>query len=424
VNKPHISLIHNIAALGSVQVIGYLLPLITTPYVTRILGIEAWGTLSLVQVILSYFTLVTNWGFPMSGTRKTAALRDCSDKLSDAFFAAWAAQWLLCGTVIFLLVSLVLLVPFFHQHAMYYYWGIGGIISNVLLPVWFLNGLEQMKQIAIIQIISRSVAVPLIFLLVHNSDDGPRMLAISSIIGMLAGGATLIWMKKNIELTWQWPSRSSVITELQEGAKIFCSTIWISLYTTLTPTILGLLAGNAEVGYYALAERAKQLAQSTLTPISQALFPRMSHLFKTDNLQANSLLWRSSKWIIFIAASASLALWFSAEYIVLILAGEQFRPAIVVLKLLAPVVFIISVSNIFGIQIMLPNHQTKAFNRILGTAGALSLCILPILIFWKGAAGAAINTFTTELFVAIAMAIYLWKKKFRMTLKSKVKNEG
>ena len=411
-SKQRTRLIHNIAALGSVQVAGYLLPLITVPYVTRVLGVEAWGTVALVQVVIGYFTLVTNWGFSMSGTRKVAAHRDDTERVSATFLAAWAAQWLLCVAAIILLVLLVLFVPFFSQYAMYYFWGIGGIISNVLFPVWFLNGLERMKQIAIIQIASRAAAIPLIFLFVHRPEDAPLMLAIGATTGILGGSATLVWIKKNIGLTWRCPSMASIVAELREGASIFGSTVWISLYTTLTPTILGLFAGASAVGYYALADRARQLAQSALTPISQALFPRMSHLFKEDSRQARLLLWRSSKIIVLISSSASLSLWFLAEYIVLILAGEQFRPAITVLKCLASLPFIISLSNIFGIQVMLPNYQTGAFNRILGVAGALSLCMITPLILWKGAEGAAVNTFITECFVTVVMAFYLWKTGF------------
>lgn len=403
---------HNIAALGSVQIAGYLFPLITTPYVTRVLGAEAWGTVALVQVVIGYFTLFTNWGFNWSGTRKIAAHRSDLGHVSDIFLATWLAQWLLCGGAILLLSLFIMFVPFFSRYAVFYLWGIGGILSNVLFPVWFLNGMECMKQVATVQIATRAASIPLIFLLVHGPEDAPFMLAIGGASGILGGVLSLFWIKKNLGLTWRWPSRASISAELAEGATIFASTVWIGLYTTLTPTILGLLAGNIAVGHYVLADRARQLAQAALNPISQALFPRLSQLFKTDERQARTLLLCSSKWIVLFAGGASMALWLLAEYIVLLLAGEGFRPAIGVLKWLAPLPFIISLSNIFGVQVMLPTLQTTAFNRILGMAGALSLCIIIPLIIWQGAKGAAMNTLITECFVTIAMAFFLWKTGF------------
>lgn len=403
---------HNIAALGSVQVVGYLLPLITIPYVTRVLGAEAWGTVALVQVVIGYFTMVTNWGFGMSGTRKVAAHRNEPDRLSEIFMAAWAGQWMLCAFAILVLVLIIFFIPFFNQYDVYYFYGVGGVINSVLFPVWFLNGMERMKQIATIQIGTRIAAVPFLFLLIQGPKDAPLMLAIGSITGMLGGVATIVWIHRNLDLTWRMPSLTHTIEELREGATIFGSTIWISLYTTLTPLVLGLFDSHAAVGYYALADRARMLAQSALSPISSAIFPRLSLLFKTDSMQARALLKRSSKLILLMSASASVSLWVLAEYIVLILAGEQFRPAILVLQWLAPLPFVISLSNIFGIQVMVPNQKTKAFNLILGTAGALSLIMIVPLIQWKGAEGASINTFITECFVTLAMALYLWKTGF------------
>lgn len=405
-------LLHNIAALGSVQVIGYLLPLITLPYVTRVLGVEAWGKVALAQVVVGYFILVTNWGFSLSGTRKIAAVRGDHQQLSDIFMATWAAQWLLGFAAILLLVVLILVLPFFQSSARYYAFGLGNIVSGVLFPVWFLNGLERMKQVATIQITTRLIAVPLIFLFIQTPSDAPLMIAIGAASGILGGVLTIIWMKKNLGLAWKIPSWNQITMELKEGGVILGSSIWISLYTTLTPTVLGVVAGPIAVGYYALADKARQLAQSALTPISQALFPRMSHLFNTDVASARLLLYRSAKLILLLSASASLSLWLLAEYFVILLAGEQFRPAITVLKWLAPLPFVISLSNIFGIQIMLPTHKTKSFNRILGVAGALSLGMILPLIQWKGAEGASINTFVTECFVTLAMAIYLWKSGF------------
>jgi PST family polysaccharide transporter len=386
--------------------------MITLPYVTRVLGVEAWGTLALVQVVIGYFTMVTNWGFGMSGTRKVAAHRNDPDRLSEIFFAAWAGQWLLGVASILILGLFVVFVPFFNQHSVFYIIGIGVIISSVLFPVWFLNGIERMREVAIIQITTRAATVPLIFLLIQGPEDAPLLLAIGAMTGILGGTITIIWMRRNLGLTWRRPSQSRAMDELREGAAIFGSTVWISLYTTLTPLMLGLFASPAAIGYYALADRVRLLAQSALSPISSAIFPRMSHLFNTDSVQARALLKRSSKLILLISASASMSLWVLAEHIVILLAGEQFRPSITVLQWLAPLPFVISLSNIFGIQVMIPNQKTKAFNRILGAAGAMSLIIIVPLIQLKGAEGASINTFITECFVTLAMAIYLWKTGF------------
>ena len=402
-------LLHNIAALGSVQVVGYLLPLISLPYVTRVLGVEAWGTLALVQVILGYFSMFTNWGFGWSGTRKVAGVRDDHQKLSKVFMSIWAAQWALAAFAALVLVVLILAVPFFRNNWLFYTYGIFGIFTTLLFPTWFLTGLERMKQVAAIQIGSRLVSLPLIFLFVQTPGDAPLMIGIGVVTSLLGGIFTLLWIQKDTQLQWQLPGWNQIFSELKESSSIFLSTIWIGLYTTLTPTILAIVAGPVAVGYYSLADKARQLAQSAIAPISQALFPRMSHLFKTDQAKARQLLFRSSKYIVAISACTSVTLWLLAEYAIILLAGEQFRPAVGVLHWLSPLPFIVSLSNIFGVQIMLPNHKTIAFTRILGAAGVLSLVLIYPLIVWQGATGASINTLITECVVTISMAIYIWR---------------
>ena len=398
------SLLHNILALSGVQALGYLLPLITLPYVTRVLGVEAWGTVALVQVVLSYFILVTNWGFHISGTRKVAAHRNDPEKLSQIFMATWLTQWILCIAACLILF----LFARFEKSASYYLLGSTMILGNVLFPIWFLNGLERMKELATLQILTRSIAVPLTFMLISGPKDAPLLLGISGLTGILSGALSIFWIKKNLKLRWQMPTVCLVYAEFKEGRSVFLSTVWISCYT---PIILGSVAGVSAVGYYAFADRFRNLAQSLLSPISNALFPRLSHLFVQHKQEAKLLLIQSTKIILLISSSISLMLWILAPYIVVIMGGESFEPAIAVLRWMAPLPFIISLSNILGIQIMIPNERSDAFNRILGICGFISLAMILPLIYLGSYVGASINTLITEGLVTILMAVYVWKSE-------------
>lgn len=420
--KPN--LLHNILALSGVQALGYLLPLITLPYVTRVLGVEAWGTVALVQVVLSYFLLVTNWGFNLSATRKVAAHRNDAKQLSKIFMATWFAQWILCLMACLVLFLFVGLIPYFEKSARYYLFGCTLIFGNVLFPVWFLNGLERMKELATLQIATRFLAVPLTFLLIAGPTDAPLLLGISGLTGILSGAMSVLWIKKNLDLSWKMPTRAQIYAELKEGSSVFLSTIWISCYTSITPIILGSVSGVSAVGYYAFADRFRSLGQSLVSPISNALFPRLSHLFSQDKQAAKALLFKSSKIILLLSASISLTLWLMTPYIVLLMGGDDFVPAIVALKWLAPLPFVISLSNILGIQIMIPNQKTYAFNRILGFCGLFSLVMVFPLIYWGGYIGASINTLIAECLVTILMVLYVWKSEIFMNSSLvRVKNE-
>lgn len=406
--KPN--LFHNIVALGSVQAASLLLPIVTLPYLTRTLGVEAWGQVAFVQIVLGYFSLVINWGFSLSATRKVSALRDNIEQLSAVFIATWMAQCFLALLVSTTLFILILFVPFFKKDSVLYFYGIGLVVSGALFPVWFLNGLERMKAVASIQIIVRIMSVPCIFLFIHSPKDAQLMIAIGAGTGLLSGIITIIWVIRNIPLYWRLPSYCQIWQELKEGGGIFGSTAFISLYTTLTPTILGIIAGPVAVAHYALADRARQAAQSALGPVSQALFPRMSHLFTHDPIQARQLLKRSGTGIAVASGLVSIGLWFGSDMIVYLLGGKEFMSASLVLKWLAPLPFVIGLSNLFGIQIMIPKGMNREFNTVLFIAGILSLIMIKPLIDWKMEAGAAMNTLSIELFVTLSMGLIILKK--------------
>jgi PST family polysaccharide transporter len=408
-------LIHNIAALSVQQFSLYLLPLITLPYVTRVLGVEAWGKVALAQVVLSYFVLMTNWGFNISGTRKVAALRSEHDAISRSFCSIWAAQWLLLACSLSALLSAVYFIPFFSESAEYYFWGAGLLVGAVMFPSWFLSGMEKIKDVVALQVASRFAGIPFVFLLVRSPQDAPVIIAINASTGVLGGVLALFWIRNKMALRLEWPSLRSVLAEIKEGGSIFLSTVAVTSYTTMTPVVLGAFAGNAAVGYYSLADRMRQLAQSALAPISQALFPRMSYLFGTDQRSARALLSRSSKISISISLIASILLVLFAEPVVLTLAGSQFLPAAVVLKILSPLPFVVTISNILGMQIMLPTQKVRAFNAILFMAGIGSIMMVVPLITWREAQGAALNTLITECFVAVSMAVYLNRVGFFRT---------
>lgn len=401
----------NVGALTVVQAVGYLIPLLTLPYLTRVLGPEEWGRVAWMQVMLGYFSVFTDWGFSWSGTRKAATLRNDIEALSESFFAGWTVQWLLCIISVSVLLCFGFFVPFFSPFRPYVFFGSAVIIAGVLFPVWLLSGLERMREIAVIQLLIRTCALPLIFLLVRGSGDGKYVIFAAGLTGIMGGISSLYWMRKHLLLRWQCPRWADIQKEFLESGAIFFSRVWIVLYTTLSPTILGVMTGAESVGQFVLADRIRMAVQSLLAPVSQALFPRMSYLFAHNRAAAIALLRRSGLIIVFISAAASLALYVLAKPIVLFVAGGGFQDAVNLLRWLSPLPFVIALSNIFGVQIMLPNLMTRAFNRILAGAGFMSLGMIWLWIAGFGAEGAAINTLIVECFVTGSMALFLFTKR-------------
>ena len=376
------------------------------PYLARVLGVDAWGTVALVQIVLGYFILITNWGFAWSGVRKVAAHRNNNKVLSEIFMATWTSQWLLGIISLVLLAVIVLYVPYFKKEQIFYMLGSGSIAASVMFPAWFLNGLERMKEVATIQILTRLITVPLIFIYIHVPEDAPYVIFLSTLTSIISGVLTILWIKNNIHLEWKIPSWKSVMAELKDGGIIFGSTIWISLYTTVTPMILAVLLGNTSVGYYAMADKVRLLAQSALNPILQALFPRMNHLFFNDKKAAIKLLKKIGIFIALISGIGGILIWIFSNYIIYILGGSDFNISSSVLKWMSPLPFIICVSSLASLQVLIPNKQDNKFNTVLILGGILNLIIIYPLIQYNNVVGAAQALLIVEIFVALGMWIY------------------
>jgi len=400
---------HNIVALGALQIANYLIPLVTLPYLTRVLGVVPFGKVAFVLAVMAYFVLLTDYGFSWSATRQIAAHRDDHHFVSSVFSSTWSAQWLLALVSGLILIVAVATIPLLRQDASLYLTGFSIVIGNVFLPIWLLQGLERMREVAIIQVTGRLLALPPLFLFVKSPQDAIWAIALAGAGPLIAGLLTLYWVGRSRLILWQRPTWIKTINALREGGPLFLSRISISLYTIITPLALGAISGTTAVGYFSLADRIRCAAQALLAPLSQALFPRMSHLYKHDPLSAHHLLKRSTLVIIALSGIASLFIWGAADWIILLLGGEQFVPAATVLRWLAFLPLVIGLSNVFGVQIMLPNGLNWLFNKILGTAAVFSLLIIVPLIFWKDAEGAAIATFATEVFVTITMAVFVYR---------------
>ncbi|QGU31762.1 flippase [Thermochromatium tepidum] len=406
----------NIAAMGVVQISNYVIPLITLPYLTRVLGAEAFGKVAFAQVVMTYFVLLVDYGFSWSATRKVAANRSDPAEVNRIFAATWVAQWLLVLLAAVIAAGVIMVTDRLRPDAPLYAAAFITVIASALFPIWFLQGLERLQVVAALQLLTRGLALIPIFLLIRQPSDAIWVLIIQGGAAMLAGVLSLWWIHRQSIVAWYRPRWPEIRGVLREGGALFGSRVSISLYTTLVPLVLGWVAGPVALAYFNLADKLRSAAQSLLVPLSQALFPRMSHLVQNDGEAAYTLIKRSALAVVLIAGSASLSLWALSDWLILLLGGQDFAPAAQVLRWLAPLPLVIGLSNVLGVQIMLPHGINRGFNLILASAAAISLLLIgPMAQHW-GAPGAAQTMLLVELWVTGSMAVLLWRKGYLSAL--------
>lgn len=405
------SLRNNIIALAIVQASNYILPLISLPYLARVLGAESFGKVVFAQALMMYFILLVEYGFSWSATRKVAENRENRVLLGEIFMNIWAVQWLLIVLCSVIFVSIVFGVEKFRGEIGFYAAAFLIVLGNVFFPIWFFQGVEKLQLQSVLQFAGKLIGLLFIFVLVKNENDGIWVLLSNALSAIIAGLFSIFFIFKSGYFKICFPSLSGVRQEFVEGFSLFASRVSISFYTMLIPLALGWIAGPVALAYFNVADKLRVGAQSLITPISQAIFPRISHLVSKNESSAYQLIKRSAVAIFLVSGSASLMLFVLSEPLVQLMAGDGFDGAVSVLHWMSPVPFLVGMSNLFGVQLMIPLRLNIAFNRILFCAAVLCVIILWPLINYAEASGAAITLMIVEFFVSVVMFFYLRKKQ-------------
>ena len=404
----HSSVTHNAVSLYVIQFANYILPLVTVPYLVRVLEPKGYGVVAFGQSLIGFFALFVDYGFALSATRNISVKRNDPAAVNRIVFNVWGAKILLACAGFAVLLLLVAVIPKLGEVALLVMILYGIVIGNVLFPTWLFQGMEKMVVMSVINLAIRCIFVIGIFITVHRPEHYLLYAGLTSLSFIAAGIVGAIVAILAFKLRLVFPSWRSVWEALVEGWTLFLSMASVSLFTVGNAFILGLLTNHAAVGYYNPAEKIMRALSELLGPISHAVYPRFSRLATASKIQA---LKKSGQFLILMSLTGillSAGLFFGAEIIVRIYLGPSYYDSIIVMRILAAFVFINAVTNVFGIQIMLPFGHDRAFAAILFGAGLINIALAAFLVpLWKQV-GMALAVLSSGIFVIIAQALYLY----------------
>ena len=404
-------LLSNFMSLSVLQGANYVLPLITLPYLVRVLGPEKYGLIAFAQAFIQYFNILTDYGFNLSATREISIHRNNAQKVSEIFSSVMIIKF--CLLVLSFVIMSILVFSFwkFRQDWLIYYLTFGMVVGQVLFPVWFFQGMERMKYITFLNITAKLIFTFAIFVFIRQTSDYIYVPLLNLFGYLVAGALALRIVFRGFKVGFKVPSYASLIHQLKEGSIMFVSTVAISLYTTSNVFLLGLFTNNVIVGFYSAAEKIVKALQGLWTPFSQAIYPIFSKLYYENRTKAQYILKEILLYAGLITLAISLTGCIFAPFIIKVFFGETFTPSVSIMQILVYIVFLIGINNVLGIQGLVAFGFAKEFTLTVIIASIIHLMLLIIFIPAFKGIGVAIATITTETIIIFIELIFLKRRR-------------
>jgi PST family polysaccharide transporter len=403
------TLTHNALAMLGTQIATYAFPLATIPYLARVLGPVHWGLVALAQALGLYLSMVVDFGFNLSATRRIARSRDDMDQVEQIVAGVMGAKVFLAIVCLASMLIAQQFVTSFQNYGIILWAGALSGIGQGFSMLWFYQGMEKMKAPAAMDTLGKATAAVGIFLFVHRQQDAWKVLGLQCVCywGVTAILLAITYRK----IKFCWPNIQTVHRALRDSAAMFLFRSSVSLYTTANALILGAVSTPLAVGLYSGAERLVKAFVNLLNPLTQSLYPRLSRLLATDREGAVSLA-RLSLIVMTLAGLVMCMLTFAAAPLITrVVLGPAYGPAIPVMRVLSLLLPAIAASTVLGIQWMLPLGMEAVYNKIVILAGFLNLTLaLCWALRWQQM-GMACAVVVSEYLVTIAICIVLVRRK-------------
>ncbi len=386
----------NVLSLWALQAANYLLPLIAVPYLVRTLGADKFGAVMFAQAFIQYFILFTDFGFNLSAPREIAIHRDSPQTLQRIFNGVLINKLFLSLVAFGILITLVHWIPRFAADPWLYYLSFGIVIGNALFPQWFFQGMERMRFITALNILSKSIFTLSIFFLVHQPNDYLWVPILNATGYGIAAGVGIFIALYQFRMQLAMPGGIWLFRLLKESSQFFLSRISVSIYTTSNAFVLGLFNGNTIVGYYTAAEKLYIALQAAYQPLVNALYPYVARY-------RNNLLYKK---IFYFAVGLNvlicIGLWTVAPWLIARLYGENMDASITVFRLLIVIALVVVPSILIGYPYLAALGYPRDANGTVMLGSVVHICGLVILIALN-----QVNLFTVPLVLAITESTVL-----------------
>lgn len=403
-------------SLGVVQLVTMGLPLLALPYLALQLGSDQLGRLAFAVSVAQVILILTDYGFNLSASKAVSIHRHDTARVAEIWVAVTLirAMFAALGLAVLLLAAAVF--ERFQENLTLLLVAYTMVIGNILFPQWLFQGLEQLKLVSLIQVLTRCLSFVCIFLFVKGKGDLYLAVFFQS-AGLLLGGLVALPSTLRVfrGVPLAWPAMSAIARQLKDGWHVFVSTALTNIYTQGNAMFLGVVAPPAVVGQYYLAERLIRATQLLYGPISNTIYPHIARLARDDKPAALAFVGNVLRYAGAAGVALGVLILFLAPLLAVPVFGPEHAEVGTLLQIFAPLPLILIVSNTLTIQTMLPFDMQNRLTRIYFSAAVLNLLIFLPMAKFAGAPGAAVANILVETLIVVLLIANLRQAGIHVT---------
>jgi len=413
--KKYRQIIENFFSLSILNGLNVLLPLVTLPYILRVIGAERYGMYSYVFVVIQYIVLLDTYGFNFSVTKQISQYRDDVKYINRIYNSVIFSKLLIATAVSIVVFAFSPWIFHSEMERKMFFLGLGMVLGDIFTPIWLFQGMEKMKYITIVNAMSKILFTILVFIVIKSADDFYLLILLNSVGYLMAGVLSLILARRQFNLRLRLASLKDVAYQMKDGVAVFGSTLGMNLYRNANILILKQFVPNEVVGIYSAAEKVIKGFQSLINPAAQAIFPHFSFQFKNkSNGEKILLLKRVTLPFAAIVGCVAVVVFVFSPQITNILCGAEFADSSVLVRWMVAVLFFGEINYMIGIVGLINmNRKTYFFFAVLVT-GIFSVIFLILTVRDYGALAAAWTMSLSEMLLCFLCLMGFYKIKERI----------
>ncbi len=391
----------------SYQILLLIVPLITIPYLSRILGADGIGTVSFAESVVSYFVLFATLGITTFGQREISYVQDDAEKRTSAFWEAKCLEFITAIIVIAVYIPFALL----QSNREIYIVFIFSLLAVLFDVTWFFQGMEEFGKIVLRNAIFKIISIAYIFIFVRSSSDVIKYAFGVSFFLFLSNAMMWFYLPQYIgKPDWK---NIKPFRNIKTVIALFVPTIAIQVYTVLDKTMIGVITQNSfENGYYEQAIKISRIALTVVTALGTVMIPRIGfHFNRGETEKVREYMYRGYRFVWFLGVPLCFGLLGTASNFVPWFFGDGFEKVVPLLGILGFLILAIGINNVTGVQYLIPTKRENLFTQTVLIGAGVNFLMNLILIHFFKSIGAAIASVTAETVIALVQ-LYLVRKEF------------